>query len=74
MFQAIIDGVSDLATLLAQGAVGFIAERSSIKRDGVAFFLIKIVVSTFVYLAVVIGIPLAALLFLVYVVVPRLFT
>jgi len=74
MFQAIIDGVSDLATLLAQGAVGFIAERSSIKRDGVAFFLIKIVVSTFVYLAVVIGIPLAVLLFLVYVVVPRLFT
>lgn len=74
MFQAIIDGVSDVATLLAQGTVGFIAEHSSIKKDGLAFFLIKIVVSTFVYMVIALGIPIGVLLLLVYVVLPRLFS
>ena len=74
MFQAIIDSVSDLATLIAQEAVGFIAAHSSIKKYGVAFFLIKIMVSVFVYLVIIIGIPLAVLFLLVNVVLPWLFT
>jgi len=74
MFQAIIDSVSDLATLIAQSVVGFIAEHSSIKKDSVALFPIKIAVSVFIYLVVVIGIPLAVLFLLVNIVLPRLLT
>ncbi|MCL2346585.1 MAG: hypothetical protein FWC58_12140 [Desulfobulbus sp.] len=74
MLQAIVDAVSDLATLIAQQVVGYIAERSSIKKDGIAFFLVKIVVSIFVYLVVVVGIPLAVVVLVFKLALPLLLT
>jgi hypothetical protein len=61
MLQSIIDVISDFATLIAQWAVGYIADHSNLKRDGVGFYLVKIAVSVFVYLAVIIGIPVAVI-------------
>ena len=61
MLQSVIDVISDFATLIAQWAVGYIADRSNLKRDGIGFYLVKIVVSVFVYLVVIIGIPLAVI-------------
>jgi hypothetical protein len=57
----VFDIIGEFAALLAQGAVGYIADHSSVRKDGIAFFLIKIVVSVFVYLAVLIGVPLAVI-------------
>jgi hypothetical protein len=57
MLQSVIDVISDFATLIAQWAVGYIADHSNLKRDGVGFYLVKIVVSVFVYLAVIIAPP-----------------
>ena len=74
MLQSIIDAISEVATLLAQGAVGYIADHSSIKKDGTTFFLIKIVISVFVWLTVVIGIPLAVLFLIFKVALPLFFT
>lgn len=48
MLQAIIDAISEVATLLAQGAVGYIADHSSLKKDGATFFMIKIIIAVFV--------------------------
>ena len=61
MLQSIIDVISDFATLIAQWAVGYIADHSNWKRDRIGFYLVKIVVSVFVYLAIIIGIPLAVI-------------
>jgi hypothetical protein len=61
MLQSIIDVISDFASLIAQWAVGYIADHSNWKRDGIGFYLAKIAVSVFVYLAVIIGIPLAVI-------------
>ena len=58
MLQPIIEIISDFATLVAQWVVGYIADHSNLKRDGVGYYLVKIIVSVFVYLAVIIGIPL----------------
>ena len=73
MLQSIIDAISDVATLLAQGAVGHIADHSNIKKDGVTFFLLKIVISVFVYLIVIIGIPLAVLVLIFKIALPVFF-
>ena len=61
MLQSIIDIIGDFATLIAQWAVGYIADHSNLKRDGIGFYLVKIVVSVFAYLVVIIGIPLAVI-------------
>ena len=58
MIQSIIEMISDFATVVAQSAVGYIADHSNFKKDGIAYFLVKFIVSVFVYLAVIIGIPL----------------
>jgi hypothetical protein len=61
MLQSIIDVISDSAMLIAQWAVGYIADHSNLKRDGAGFYLVKIAVSVFVYLVLIIGIPLAVI-------------
>ena len=58
MFQSLIEMISDFATVVAQRAVGYIAGHSNFKKDGIALYLVKFVVSVIVYLAVIIGVPL----------------
>ena len=61
MFQTLIEIISDIATLIAQSAVGYIADHSNLKKDGWFFYLVKLIVSVLVYLVVIIGIPLAVI-------------
>ena len=58
MFQSLIEMISDFATIVAQMAVGYIADHSNFRKDGIALYLIKFVVSVIVYLALIIGVPL----------------
>jgi len=60
MFQTLIEMISDFATVAAQMAVGFIADSSHFKKDGFILYSVKFIVSVFVYLTVIIGIPLLA--------------
>ncbi len=61
MLQSFIEMIGDIATIIAQGAVGYIADHSNLKKDGWLFYLIKFMVSVLVYLVVIIGIPLAVI-------------
>jgi small-conductance mechanosensitive channel len=73
MLQAIIEPLSDFATWLAQASVGYIADHANLKRDGVTFFLLKILISVFVYLTIVIAVPIAILMLLFKFVLPIFF-
>ena len=65
MLQPIIEAISGFATLLAQWAVAYIAAHSNLKKDGAGLYLVKVIVSVFVYLAIITGIPLTVILFVV---------
>jgi small-conductance mechanosensitive channel len=73
MLQAIIEPISDFATWLAQASVGYIADHANLKRDGVTFSLLKILISVFVYLTIVIAVPIAILMLLFKFVLPIFF-
>jgi hypothetical protein len=57
LLDAIIEPISDLSTLAAQSAVEWIADHSSIAREGVAMSGIRIVVAALVFLTVAVGVP-----------------
>ena len=51
LLDAIIEPISDLSTIAAQEAVGWIAERSSLGREGWALTAVRVIVATFVFVA-----------------------
>ena len=57
MLDAIIDPISDLSTLTAQSAVEWIADHSSLAKDGWALTSIRVVVAAVVFLAIAVGVP-----------------
>jgi hypothetical protein len=57
LLDAIIEPISDLSTIAAQSVVEWIAEHSSLARDGWAITGIRIVVAAFVFLAIAVGVP-----------------
>ena len=73
MLQAIIEPISDLATVLAQHMVGYIADRTNLSRDGVAFFALKILASVLIFLAIVIAVPIAIIVVLFKFALPLFF-
>lgn len=73
MLQAIIEPISDLATVAAQQVVGFVAERTSLKADGLAMYALKFLVCVVVYLAIVVGVPVVSLVVLFKLVLPIVF-
>jgi len=58
LLDAIIEPISDLSTIAAQGAVEWIADHSSLARDGWALTGLRVVVATLVFLAIAVGVPL----------------
>lgn len=73
MLHTIIDPISDLATVAVQQVVGYIAERTSLKKDGLAYFILKILVSALVFIMVVISVPVACVVILFNYVLPLFF-
>jgi hypothetical protein len=57
MLDAIIEPISDLSTVAAQSMVEWIADHSSLARDGWALAAVRIVVAAFVFLAIAVGVP-----------------
>jgi len=57
LLDAIIEPISDFSTIAAQGAVEWIADHSSLARDGWALTGIRVVVAAFVFLAIAVGMP-----------------
>lgn len=55
--DAVIEPISDLSTIAAQAAVEWIADHSSLARDGWVLTAIRVVVATFVFLAIAAGVP-----------------
>jgi hypothetical protein len=55
LLDSIIEPLSDLSTLAAQTAVEYIADHSSLARDGWIITGIRIVVATVVFLAISVG-------------------
>ena len=58
LLDVIIEPISDLSTIAAQSAVGYIAEHSSLQRDGWALTAIRILVACLVFLIVAVGVPI----------------
>ena len=57
LFDVIIEPISDLSTIAAQAAVGYVADHSSLQRDGWTLTTIRILVACIVFLVVAVGIP-----------------
>jgi hypothetical protein len=57
LLDAIIEPVSDLSTNAAQGAVEWLADHSSLARDGWTLTGIRVVVAAFVFVAIAVGVP-----------------
>lgn len=57
LLDAIIEPISDLSTIAAQSVVEWIAEHSSLARDGWVITGIRVVVAAFVFLAIAVGMP-----------------
>jgi hypothetical protein len=57
LLDAVIEPISDLSTIAAQAAVAWIADCSSLARDGWTLTSIRVLVATFVFLAIAVGIP-----------------
>jgi len=57
LLDAVIEPISDLSTIAAQSIVAWIAERSSLAQDGWILTGTRILVATFVFLAVAVGVP-----------------
>ena len=55
LFDAVIEPISTISTIAAQSAVGYIAERSSLRRDGWALTVVWFFVATVVFLVVGVG-------------------
>ena len=58
LLDVIIEPISDLSTIAAQSAVEYIADHSSLHRDGWTLTGIRILVACFVFLMVAVGIPI----------------
>ena len=57
MLDAIIEPISDLSTVAAQAVVEWIADHSSIAREGWVMTGIRIVVAAMVFLTIAVGVP-----------------
>jgi hypothetical protein len=57
LLDAIIEPISDLSTIAAQGAVEWLADHSSLARDGWMLTGIRVVVAAFVFVAISVGVP-----------------
>jgi hypothetical protein len=57
LLDAIIEPISDLSTIAAQSAVGYIADHSSLPRDGWTLTTIRIFVACVVFLVIAVGVP-----------------
>jgi hypothetical protein len=55
--DTIIDPVSDLSTVAGQAAVEYIADHSSLKRDGWFLTGVKVLIAAMVFLVIAVGIP-----------------
>jgi hypothetical protein len=55
LFEAIIDPISDISTIAAQSAVEYIADRSSLQRDGWALTAVRVGVAAVVFVIISIG-------------------
>lgn len=73
LLDAIIEPISDLSTIAAQAAVEWIADHSSLARDGWVVVGIRIVVATFVFIALAVGIPVLIIAALWWLAVQLLF-
>jgi hypothetical protein len=58
LLDVIIEPISDLSAIAAQSAVEYIADHSSLRRDGWTLTAIRILVACFVFLAVAVGVPI----------------
>jgi len=57
MFDAIIDPISDLSTIAAQAAVEWIADHTSLRRDGWVLIGVKFLAACLVFLAIAVVVP-----------------
>ena len=57
LFDVIIEPISDLSTIAAQAAVEYIADHSSLQRDGWTLTTIRILLACVVFLVIAIGVP-----------------
>ena len=55
LFEAIIDPISDISTIAAQSAVEYIADRSSLQRDGWTLTAVRVGVAAAVFVIISIG-------------------
>jgi hypothetical protein len=58
LLDTIIEPLSDLSTVAAQSVVEWIADHSSITRDGWAMTGVRLVVAAMVFLTIAVGVPL----------------
>jgi hypothetical protein len=61
MLDSIIDPISDLSTVAGQAAVEYIADRSSLKRDGWLLTGVKILVAGLMFLLIAVVVPILLL-------------
>ena len=66
MFDAIIDPISDLSTIAAQAAVEWIADHTSLRRDGWALIAVKFFTACLVFLTIAVGLPILILALVVW--------
>ena len=57
LLDAIIQPISDLSTLAAQSCVEYIADRSSLRRDGWSLMAVRVLIACAVFLVVAVGVP-----------------
>jgi hypothetical protein len=73
LLDAIIEPISDISTIAAQAAVEWIADHSSLARDGWVITGIRFVVATFVFLAIAVGVPVLIIAVLCWLALKLLF-
>ena len=74
LLDVIIEPISDLSTIAAQSAVEYIAEHSSLQRDGWTLTAIRILVACFVFAIVALGLPILVISLIWWVVVKVFFS
>lgn len=73
MLDALIEPISDLSTIAAQAVVEWIADHSSLARDGWAITGIRVIVATLVFLMIAVGVPVLVIVALWWLALKLLF-
>ncbi len=61
LLESIIEPISDLSTVAGQAAVEWIADHSSLKRDGWPLTGVKVLVAAIVFLLIAVVVPMLLL-------------